>query len=376
VAARRFLWIVAALIGLAIAFAFAWRLAGDRMLRTAMTPGIGFEESERAAAPDYRTAAGWIARPGLASNPARTTPTGYQPAPRPPAAAFWVVGTTFFGRDRWNAPLDDEGTNTRAADFTAAQGSAFNGVAAVWSPRYRQATFGAFLSPGPDANAALDFAYADVARAFDAFVAANPGDGPILIGGHSQGALHVLRLLRERVRGTPLAGRVAAVYAVGWPVSLTADVPALGFPACTEAGQPACIASWQSWAAENEPAALLETYAATPGFTGASRRGTPMLCTNPLTGGPGSAPATANIGTLAKGALTPRAVGAACDRRGLLILTDPAPEMGPFVLPGGNYHAYDVQLFWANVRADAEARVNAWGANNAPGADRDDDLET
>lgn len=374
-AARRFLWIVAALITLAIAFAFAWRLAGDRMLRTALTPGIAFGESARAPAPDYGAAAAWIARPGLPSDPARVTPAGYQPAPRPPAAAFWVVGTIFFGRDRWNAPLNDEATNQRAADFTTAQASAFNGVAAVWSPRYRQATFGAFLSPGPNADAALDVAYADVARAFDAFVAANPGDGPILIGGHSQGALHVLRLLRERVRGTPLAKRVAAVYAVGWPISLTADLPALGLPACAQAGQAGCIAGWQSWAADSDPAALLASYAATPGFTGAARAATPMLCVNPLTGGRGAAPAAANIGTLAKGALTPRAVGASCDARGLLILTDPAPDMGPFVLPGGNYHAYDVQLFWANVRADAESRVNAWGAANAAGV-RTDDLAT
>jgi hypothetical protein len=27
-------------------------------------------------------------------------------------------------------------------------------------------------------------------------------------------------------------------------------------------------------------------------------------------------------------------------------------DMGPYVLPGNNYHVYDYPLFWANVRAD------------------------
>lgn len=34
--------------------------------------------------------------------------------------------------------------------------------------------------------------------------------------------------------------------------------------------------------------------------------------------------------------------------------------MGPFVLPEGNYHVYDVPLFWANLRADFVRRAEAW----------------
>ena len=33
------------------------------------------------------------------------------------------------------------------------------------------------------------------------------------------------------------------------------------------------------------------------------------------------------------------------------------------MLPGNNYHVYDYNLFWANIRADAEARVNAYQAS-------------
>ena len=37
-------------------------------------------------------------------------------------------------------------------------------------------------------------------------------------------------------------------------------------------------------------------------------------------------------------------------------------DIGPYVLPGGNYHVYDYSLFWANIRADVEARLSTFGA--------------
>jgi len=52
-------------------------------------------------------------------------------------------------------------------------------------------------------------------------------------------------------------------------------------------------------------------------------------------------------------------VGARCDN-GLLLLDGEIPALGPFVLPGNNYHVYDYALFWAPVRQDAERRLAAW----------------
>ena len=78
----------------------------------------------------------------------------------------------------------------------------------------------------------------DVAAAFDRFLA-EAGDRPIILAGHSQGALHLERLLREKVAGKPIAKRIVAAYVVGWPISTTADLPALGLPACASPDQPA-----------------------------------------------------------------------------------------------------------------------------------------
>jgi hypothetical protein len=52
-------------------------------------------------------------------------------------------------------------------------------------------------------------------------------------------------------------------------------------------------------------------------------------------------------------------VGARCDK-GLLIVSGAIPPLGPFVLPGNNYHAYDYALFWSAIRQDAERRLAAW----------------
>uniref|UniRef100_UPI0013D36B38 DUF3089 domain-containing protein n=3 Tax=Pseudomonadota TaxID=1224 RepID=UPI0013D36B38 len=69
------------------------------------------------------------------------------------------------------------------------------------------------------AQQALDFAYRDVLAAFDRFLE-EAGNRPIILAGHSQGALHLSRLLVDRVAGKPLAKRIVAAYVVGWPVSI------------------------------------------------------------------------------------------------------------------------------------------------------------
>ena len=52
-------------------------------------------------------------------------------------------------------------------------------------------------------------------------------------------------------------------------------------------------------------------------------------------------------------------VPARCGKDGFLLIGEP-PELGPYVLPGNNYHVYDIPLFWANLRADVARRVAAW----------------
>jgi hypothetical protein len=282
------------------------------------------------------------------------------------AAVFYIHPTTYLANDRWNAPLSVGGdTAFRTNLFVQSQASAFNGVGQVWAPRYRQAAFGAFLLSSADAKKALDFAYADVAAAFDQFLKES-GDKPIVLAGHSQGALHLMRLLREKVAAKPAAKRLVAAYVVGWPIDVTSDLPNLGLPACRSAGETGCILSWMSFAQPANPSLILDQWKKTRGLTGGRRAPRNILCVNPITGSVnGSAPAASNPGVLvpsasfATASLLAGQVGAHCGQ-GLLLLDGTIPPLGPYVLPGNNYHVYDYALFWSAIRRDAERRLAAW----------------
>ena len=153
------------------------------------------------------------------------------------AAVFFVHPTSYLDRESWNAAIDEPASRQRAELFVRGMASPFNRSADIWAPRYRQAAFGAFLSDRAEATQALDAAYGDVALAFDFFIETVARDRPIVLAGHSQGAYHLRRLIRDRVAGTPLTGRVAAAYVVGWPVSIEHDLPAMGLPACAGPGE-------------------------------------------------------------------------------------------------------------------------------------------
>lgn len=368
--ARKFLYVVAGLIVLALAAAFAYRFYGVQLMRQFMVPAGNVVALPPPAANAYARTEMWIARPDRPGNPALWAPEGYNPAANPEAAVFFIHPTSFLDTKTWNAPLNNADANGRAELFLRGQASAFNSVGAIWAPRYRQATFGAFLTSKTQAQQALDFAYRDVLAAYDQFVK-EAGDRPIILAGHSQGALHLARLLVDRVADKPIARRIVAAYVVGWPVSLTADLPRMGLPACAGPDQPGCILSWQSFADPADPSLLLDAFDASAGFTGKPRAGTPMLCTNPLTGAPGGeAPAEANLGTLIPEAnfttarLVSGRVPAKCTGRGILSIGTAAPDFGQYVLPGNNYHVFDYSLFWANVRKDAERRLAAFRANS------------
>ncbi len=367
--ARKFLYTIAFLTILFVAGVLVLRLFSAQLTRFVFVPSAAFVEQKPLAPNAWASKSMWYARPDLPGNPALWTPSGFKSEGKTGTAAiFFIHPTSYLDGSSWNAPLDNAEANTRAELFIRGQASAFNGVGQIWAPRYRQATFGSFLTTKGEAQQALDAAYLDVLSAWDAFIAANPGDTPIIIAGHSQGALHLMRLMRERVAGQPISQRIVAAYVIGWPVSVTADLPAMGLPACAKAEQAQCVLSWQSFAEPADPSQIIEVFDRTKGPTGIARAGTRMLCTNPLTGVPDrAAPASANHGAivpssdLKTGVLTPNLVPARCDSasggRGFLLIGPPPEGIGTYVLPGNNYHVFDYSLFWSDVRSDAARRL-------------------
>lgn len=375
--ARKFLYGIAAIIILVIAGAFALSLWSTELTRVAMVPRGEFVEQQPLDQNAYLDPDMWFSRPGIGTD----DPARWQPATRgiertaPPAsnpdqqyAVFFIHPTSYINRSQWNAPLDDAESQRIARLYLRGMASPFNQASEIWAPKYRQATFGAFLTDSPEAKASLKAAYADVKQAFAVFRASIDPNMPIVLAGHSQGALHLLQLLREEIAGQDIAPRIAAIYAIGWPISVEHDLPTLGFPACATADQPGCIMSWSSFAEPADASQVLERYGKSTGYDGKLRGTSEILCTNPLTGGIGGvAVAAKNLGTLvpddsmSSGELVPGAVPARCAGNGLLLIGDP-PQMGSAVLPGNNYHVYDIPLFWENLHQNVAGRVAAWKA--------------
>ena len=370
--ARKFLYFVAGMVILVLAGAFVFQVYGDELMEVAFVPDTEFTAQEVLENNVYADTGMWLARPELVKdNPALWLPEGFEETEEAfpenqKAAVFFIHPTSFLKKDRWNAPLDDKESQDRARIFLRGQASAFNAIGQVWAPRYRQATLGAFLTEKPEGQQALDAAYRDVLAAFDYFVAEIPNDQPILLAGHSQGSLHLTNILKDRVAGTPLADRVVAAYVVGWPVSIKTDISEMGLDICETPEQTRCMISWQSFAEPANYERIIKVYDTTIGFNGEPRKNSPLLCSNPINGDiDSSAPAAGNLGTLvpnddlSEASLVTASVPAKCDARGFLLIGDP-PEIGPYALPGNNYHVYDYSLFWANIRADARRRMTAF----------------
>ena len=145
-----------------------------------------------------------------------------------------------------------------------------------------------------------------------------------------------------------------------------ADLPAMGLAACNAPDQASCILSWQSFGDPANTKLVTDAYEKPALAGGGHRRREDLLCTNPVSGLiDGAAAAAANLGTLvpssdlSSATLAPGQVGARCEQ-GFLIINGNIPDLGPYVLPGNNYHVYDYALFWGSIRADAARRLAAF----------------
>jgi hypothetical protein len=356
----------------------AYRLFQTPIERWAMLPRGSFAAAPIDPPADYAvvSSAAWVARPGLAANPAAEAPQGFMAAPKPPVDVFVIGPTTYYSNRRWNAPLDDIEANQATDAIARVMGSAFSNVGAVYMPRLRQATFGiAYAEESVDAQSALALAYADVLAAFDAFQKTRGVDSgpqrPFILAAHEQGAAHALRLLKDRLAAPAQQKLMVVAYIVGKPISVAADLAPLGLKPCETPQAINCVMAWQSFGAQGASTKdVQKRFAASVSFNTVPRKGSAILCTNPITGWINGADASreSNLGALAFPArgkalepLHPQLTGARCNEDGFLLLVpNPGAPFEDRKMSGENYGAYDYALFWANIRANAEARVSAF----------------
>ncbi|NND67035.1 MAG: DUF3089 domain-containing protein, partial [Halioglobus sp.] len=338
-------------------------------------PDLPFDPADAVAAPDYAEERNWG---GLAHRDdlADMVPVGMQPEVvqgQAPVDVFYVHPTGFLKGTSWTFSMDpDTSTEENTKWMIANQASAYNSCCNVYAPRYRQASIFTYFSVDEATrDEILGFAYQDVARAFDYFIEHYNEGRPFIIASHSQGTHHNLKLLQEKIDGTPLAGRMVAAYLVGGGLKKEnfADMETISL--CDSPDQLGCAIHWDTYSM-----ALLEDAEETGG-----------ACTNPLTwrlDGPRAAQeqhvgavrsageyhlqlsgddAARGVDFSSMGAPIPNYLEAQCEG-GRLYVTDqsgtPFGEAGDF---GGTYHGLDYPLFYMDLRENAKLRAAKFLAN-------------
>jgi len=374
--AAKFLMTIIVLVGFFIISAIAlglWMNSDPtRMLRIAFTPSHSFADDTLEPQRDYKKDVNWAALPTKASH-ATDKPQGiFDIAVVPETDVFFVHPTTFLGTGHWNAPSEDIDANDRIDNrVMKMQASVFNSAGRIFAPRYRQATFGAFFDQTGDGLKSIAVAFQDVLAAFDNFIETRSKGRPFILAGHSQGSLHLLHLLHQRITGTPLQRRMVAAYLIGWPVSIEADLGAMAdIKACKHFNETGCVISYQTFGLGGDPSGIVAYMDATTGLGDAPRKDTHILCTNPqdwIIGGEGAR--LAHLGALirpqddneALGTPIEGFSGSQCGDDGLLYLTDlPGKDWQELKMYGENYHVYDYHMFYMNIRKNATERAQNW----------------
>ncbi len=327
------------------------------VMKSQIAPETDFGAEEPPPIPDYSANSSWAALPSM-QDPSDQRPTGVERNPTG-VAVFFVHPTSFFGK-HWNQPLTDAQANWIVDERVLRhQATVFNSCCDVYAPRYRQATIFSFMDDTGNGDQALDLAYSDVVRAFEAFIDKLEPDQPFILAGHSQGTKHATRLLREHIAATEFAPRMVAAYLIGFSVSL-ADIGET--PACQHATQTGCAIGWN---AMDGPGA------------GAFGDTDNLLCTNPLSWSVDTAYAGHDLNT---GAIGYPSYGAAAEGEdftlmevetgiadaqcidGQLAILDLRSKSFPSRMVGNSMHVYDYSLFHMNIRANVAQRVAAFTA--------------
>lgn len=315
------------------------------------TPPVGrFDPASVPPAPDYAGPTHWASLPWTRDD-GDMTPQGVAEAQqlRAPADVFFIHSAVPLRRPVWNADTNDVWFNGDVGQTTIRnQASAFNGCCALYAPRYRQ------MNPAAGDSAALELAYADIARAFAEF-RRRVGDRPFILAGHGQGSRLGQMLIERLIDGQPIAAHMVAAYLPGHAIPLDWFTARRSVRPCATATDTGCVASWSIWARGSKPA---------PGASA-------IACINPISWSAAPARPGQHRGAWMRNGLAlpeplrapdTALLDAQCGPDGRLYISTPGNPYSDFMHADGSYKALDIQLVWMDVRHNAVQRVAAFRA--------------
>ena len=332
------------------AAAWIWR---DDIARTLLDPRVPYQTYKAPPAPDYSRRGAWAVLPDEAD-------------PVPAAAeVFFIHPTTYDGGEEWNARVGDRDadrvlTRTMLPNYAGP----YVRVGRVFAPRYRQASLYSLLTLRDDARDARRFAYADIRAAFRQYMSEHNDGRPLFVVGVEQGGSLAARLIAEEITPNPEI-RCAGAHLIDTVVAVGS------MPVCEARSQAGCVVAWrQVWEGEDAQARrLLERGLVWEGERLENLGQRSAVCVNPVLGRRTieTAPARSHLGAAnasrlewgVRPALLKRQLSARCVD-GILRVSRPE---SPSLRPRGSWkerrRALPFNLFYADLEADALARVAA-----------------
>lgn len=391
---KRFLKILASIIGVFIILIGGLFVFRESLVIAYMSPPRDFSAETAPKAPDYADEFYWVAHP----NKDETSDirfAGQAPADpeKAPIDVFYVHPTTYYGPGDWNSTMDiAEAHEQNLETMLGGHGSLFNDCCRFYAPRYRQAHIGVFVRSDDESAdetrsfKALDVAYEDVERAFDYYLTHLNKGRPFILAGHSQGSLHMFRLLETRIDGTALQRQLVAAYPIGfWFPEDKLTRGLVSVELCIEPEATGCFVTYDTYGdagpGRDLTGKMPHWYKTGWEWVGAER----TLCVNPISwrsntdraeqvdhkGGMPLKPTIELVDVLLNrnSGLTyevlaqpmPNLTWAKCDDNGTLFVATQRDN----VFAGGidetqMYHTYDWQLFYMDIKANVEARIASY----------------
>lgn len=351
-------WLVRTLLVLAIVVAGLVTAFWGDLVSTNLDPKVPFQTYSPPPAPDYARQDAWYLRPSVTD--ARDVDV------------FFIGPTTYNGGRNWNARINHPKAVRQFREVMAPNYlGPFVGIGRVFAPRYRQASLYSLTTLREDAREARQFAYGDVKAAFDRYLARDNGGRGILIVGIEQGGVMALRLLRDEFRAPQRRNRLVAAYLIETVVA--ADAPPI-LP-CVMRNEAGCLAAWVSLRDNRfEAAQPLLDRALVWNAAGTLENLSPRaaLCFNPVLGATTDKPAAArlHLGAAnatglewgARPAFLAREVATRCEGGVLRVSTPKSSSLSPSGSWANRRKVPGFNLFYADLEADAKARLAAWRA--------------
>lgn len=271
------------------------------------------------------------------------------------ADCFYVCPTVYIAMGRENnMPVNDPTVKPSFIGAANAQKGVYSDDCSMYVPYYRQASIEAYGLDPEESERYFDTAYSDVENAFLYYMKNLNHGRPLILAGFSQGSDMCIRLLKDH-GNDPLVKKVlVACYAVGWRIT---DEDVTKYPHLKMAQ------------GENDTGVIIAYDCEAEDVTGSLvvPEGTKTRSINPLNWKTDSTPAdkSLNKGTVMNdGTMKAGLTGCYIDPvRGSLKVPDVEKsdyQPGPSCFAEGEYHIYDVNFFYQNLKENVRVRLKAF----------------